>query len=157
DAAAADAREARVFADLDAPALVVGQVPVEGVEFVPGHPVECRFDELDGLEVAGRVEHQAAPGVGRGVVDGLCRDACHTFACGQQLPEGGCSVKETSTGGGLDLNAVGCDMKSVSLVGHTGFAKKADLYEVAADAARGGTAHHGKLQAPRPRDLVDEP
>ncbi len=62
-AAASYAREARVFADFDAPALVVREVPVEGVEFVPGHPVEHGLDELDGLEVAGGVEHQAAPGV----------------------------------------------------------------------------------------------
>ena len=36
----ADFREAGVFADLDAPALVVGQVEVQHVEFIQGHRVD---------------------------------------------------------------------------------------------------------------------
>ena len=69
DAAAADLGQARVFPDLDAPALVVGQVPVEDVELVQGHRVEHALDLVHAVEVPGRIEHVAAPAKARRVLD----------------------------------------------------------------------------------------
>src|SRR5690606_19568282 len=68
DPAAADLHQLRVLRDLDPPALVVGQVPVQYVELVPGHRVDQLLDLVDRLEVPCRVEHQPAPGKARRVL-----------------------------------------------------------------------------------------
>ena len=46
---------------LDAEALILGEVPVEDVELHGGHGVEVALDDVDRLEVAADVDHQAAP------------------------------------------------------------------------------------------------
>ena len=53
-------RQFGVSPDLDAPSLVVGQMPVKGVEFVERHDVDKPLDVLHGIEVARHVEHCAA-------------------------------------------------------------------------------------------------
>ena len=58
-----------VFPDLQAPGLVVGQVPVEAVQLVQRHAVEARLDERGRKIVAAAVEHEAAPGEARPVHD----------------------------------------------------------------------------------------
>src|SRR5688572_20744356 len=60
--ASADTRQARVLPDLDAPSLVLGEVPVEGVQLVARHEVDVPLDERHRLEVAADVEMEAAPG-----------------------------------------------------------------------------------------------
>ena len=55
----------RVLLDLDAPALVLGEVPVEDVELVQRHQVQVLEQELLGHEVAAHVEVAAAPGEAR--------------------------------------------------------------------------------------------
>ena len=69
-AAGADFGEEGIFFDLDAPALVFGEVPVEIVHFMQGDEVDIAFDEFDGEEVAAAVEVEAAPGEAGVVVDG---------------------------------------------------------------------------------------
>ena len=54
--------ELGVTVNFDAPALVVGQMPMESVEFVSGHEVEVPLDLLDGEEVATDIEVAAPPG-----------------------------------------------------------------------------------------------
>src|SRR5688572_18911898 len=61
--------EPRVLADLEAPGLVVGQVPVQHVELVQRHPVDEALDELRRLVVTRRVQHKPAPGEAWRVVD----------------------------------------------------------------------------------------
>ncbi len=55
-----DLREARVFLNLDAPALVIREVPVEFIDLV----VRCRIDERHDVrfrqEMAAAVEHEPA-------------------------------------------------------------------------------------------------
>ncbi|KAG1316802.1 hypothetical protein G6F63_015920 [Rhizopus arrhizus] len=68
-AAAARLGQLRVALDLHAPALVVGQVPVEGVELVRGHRVEHALDLVQALEMPRRVEHEAAPAETRRILD----------------------------------------------------------------------------------------
>ena len=55
-----DARQFGIAFDFDAPSLVVGQVPVEGVELVQRQDVDEPFDILHGVEIARHVEHRPA-------------------------------------------------------------------------------------------------
>ena len=88
NAAAADLGQLRISLDLDAPALVVGQVPVEGVELVQRHRVEQLLDFIHGLEMARRIQHQSAPGEARRVVDMHGGNAKAVFRVRrQQLPK----------------------------------------------------------------------
>ena len=55
-------REPGVFGNGKPPSLVVRQVPVQDVEFVPGHQVQHFLDVPHGHHVAAAVHHDAAPG-----------------------------------------------------------------------------------------------
>ena len=57
---AAHGGELRIFLDFHTPALVVGEVPVEGVHLIIRHDVEHAFHLVDREEVARDVEHEAA-------------------------------------------------------------------------------------------------
>src|SRR5512141_2013631 len=57
----ADVGEARVLLDLDAPSLVVREMPVEGVHLMQREEVDVLLDELLRHEMACRVEMHAAP------------------------------------------------------------------------------------------------
>ena len=57
---AAHGGELRIFLDFHTPALVVGEVPVEGVHLIVRHDVEHAFHLVDREEVARDVEHEAA-------------------------------------------------------------------------------------------------
>ena len=64
----ADLCQAGILLDLDPPAVVVGQVPVELVDLVIGQEIEVAQDVFLVEEGAGNVEHAAAPGEA-GLVD----------------------------------------------------------------------------------------
>ena len=68
-------REFRILLDLDAPAVVVHQVPMEGVHLLQRHGVEQALDLLLREEVAAHVEHQSAPAEARIIFE---RNAGHT-------------------------------------------------------------------------------
>ena len=57
----ADFRQPRITLDLDTPTLVLGQVPVEDVEFGRRHALEQALDLLHVVEVAPHVQHHPAP------------------------------------------------------------------------------------------------
>ena len=63
----ADLRQLRIFPDFDAPALVVGQVPVEDVHLVERQEIDVFLDELHGEEMPRDVEVHSPPGEPRGV------------------------------------------------------------------------------------------
>ena len=67
-------RQPRVFPDFQAPARVVDEVELQLVQFVHGHQVDVLFHEVLVIEVAGHVEHHAAPRTVGGV---LHRYRCH--------------------------------------------------------------------------------
>ncbi len=60
--ARADLRQPRVPLDLQPPALVLRQVPVEPVQLVRRHGVEVALDELDIEEVPAHVQVEPPPG-----------------------------------------------------------------------------------------------
>src|SRR5439155_15190820 len=65
----ADGGQLRVLLDLDAPALVLGEVPVEGVHLVEREQIDVLLDEAERHEVASGVEVSAPPGKTRRVLD----------------------------------------------------------------------------------------
>ena len=91
----ADLGQARIFLDLDTPALVIGQVPVQGIEFVEGHEIDERLDLGNTELMTGDIQQQPAPAKGRGIADeqrgDLPGDAVHFFPAHdfwwQQLPQ----------------------------------------------------------------------
>ncbi len=100
NAAAADPGQLRVALDLHAPALVIGEMPMEGVELLLGHRIEDLLDLIQALEVAGRIEHQAAPAETGGIVDAQRREL-PLAATGEQLRERGRTVEQPGFGCGL--------------------------------------------------------
>ena len=89
--------ELRILLDLQAPGLVVGQVPVQHVELVQRHPVDELLDVLGRLVVARGIEHEPAPGKARRVVDlhgADLRDAALRRDHREQLPQRHGAVEE---------------------------------------------------------------
>ena len=73
-ALAADLGEQRILLDLNAPALIVGQMPMQHVELVQTHEVEDLFDLLFAEEVARLVDLEPSPLKARTVLDARARD-----------------------------------------------------------------------------------
>ncbi|OPZ06004.1 MAG: hypothetical protein BWZ10_02991 [candidate division BRC1 bacterium ADurb.BinA364] len=65
----ADARQFRIALDLDAPALIVGQVPMQYIHFKIGHDVDPALEKGDRAKMAAAIDHQSAPGKARLVFD----------------------------------------------------------------------------------------
>ena len=94
--------------DLDAPALVVGEVEVEDVELVARHQVERPQHRGLGLEVARDVEHEPAVAEARGVHDrhrGEGQPLGRGRGRRQQAPQGLQAVEDA---GGRGCRACGC-------------------------------------------------
>ena len=98
--------------NIQPPALIVGQMPVEHVHFVQRQPVDVAFDVGHRLHMPGRIEHQPAPLKTRPVDDAQRRDGP---ALGQQLRQGGEAVIQTGRGRGLDAYAGFIDPQFVGL------------------------------------------
>ncbi len=65
----ADRRQLGIGVDLDTPGLVVGQMPVEPVELVPGEDLQEPLDLGGPVELPGDIEMDAAPAERRLVAD----------------------------------------------------------------------------------------
>ena len=120
---AADFDELRVFLDFDAPALVVGQVPVEAVHLVVRHDVEHALELVEREEVAAHVEHEAAVLEAGRVGDahhgqGVLGDffVLHTghHARGEHLLDALEGVEESRGGVGRQGDALGGDIERVA-------------------------------------------
>ena len=74
-AVSADKGKLGITLDLDAPALVVGQMPVETVELVDGHDVKIALDCIHAEEMPCAVEMHASVGEPRPVGDHCARQA----------------------------------------------------------------------------------
>src|SRR5882757_7106171 len=104
------------FFAFGAEALIFGEVPVEDVHFHGFEAVEIALEDIEGDEVAGYVDHQAAPGETRFVLDG---DGGGGKAVGgdfNQLQESLQGVHGTEGSGGVDFRAVGGDGERVGFV-----------------------------------------
>ena len=77
--------EFRVFLDFDAPALVVGQVPVEAVDVVQREHVDEALHGVEGHEMARHVEVRTAIGEARRICHLAGR---HFYALGGRLQHG---------------------------------------------------------------------
>ena len=94
DAPTPDGRQARVLANLEPPALIVGQMPLKYVELVPCHPIDHGTNEGGRLKMPRGVEHQAAPRVVRRIADGLRGDLTRVPTRRQELPQGDGTVEQ---------------------------------------------------------------
>ena len=143
-AATAHRGELGIFGDLDAPALVVGQVPVQAVHLVEGEHVDDALHFVLVEEVAGYVEHVAAMAQQGFVVDvetghtpiSRRRGGAGKEGGREQLAEGLQAVEETGARGGANFNARGADRKLV------GFGTQAAIGEQA-HSTRFGTRARG--------------
>ena len=118
----ADLGQLRIFLDLDAPAIIVGQMHVEDIEFLCRHRIQQVLGVLDIEEVPGIIQHVAAPGkprlvfnlaAGHDPVDfrlpGLGKDCDR-----QQLPQGLATVEKAGGCGGDDGHAGRTDRQAVA-------------------------------------------
>src|SRR5688572_14074343 len=80
----ADAGELWQRANFEAPAFVVGEMPVQAVELVKSHQVEEFFYAIFGLKISGDVEMQAAIAKPRRVfdMDRVEHELAHRLAMG---------------------------------------------------------------------------
>jgi hypothetical protein len=104
-------RQARHF---QAPALVLGQVPVQDVEAVERQPIDDAQHGLHRLEVATAVQQQSTPGEGGPVVDGPARPPVVTVG-GAELEKRRQSVREAGAIRRPQLQSEGRDQESVAL------------------------------------------
>ena len=110
-------RQTGIFGDFDAPALVVGEVPVEAIHLVEGHDVEHALDLLHTEEVARHVHHETAMAeeravlnadIGQGPFYGIAaRKLGIEEGAGEQLTQGLEGVEEACGRGCLDGDALG--------------------------------------------------
>src|SRR5690349_686958 len=122
DAPRADFGETRVLLYFDTPALVVREMPLEGVQLVKRHPVEHLLDERGRLVVAGAVEQEAAPReAGRvGNAHGCEYCLARLGAGGHERPEGYAAVEEAARLASSYENAERRDVERVGLGGVRG-------------------------------------
>ncbi len=115
----ADARELRILENLEPPALVVGQVPVQDVQLVQRHPVDKLPDELGRLVMPRGIEHEPAPGEARRIRD---RHGRHVDACrarrigGEQLPQRDRAVEKAARTAGGDGNPLGGHNQRITFI-----------------------------------------
>src|SRR5581483_10148185 len=96
-AAGAEPHELGKRRDLDAPALVFGEMPDQDVELVERHPVDQLLDLGHALEVPSGIEQQRAPGKTRTIDDrargNLGGRSARPSGRRQQLPYGHAAVE----------------------------------------------------------------
>ena len=117
-AVGAPGRELGVALELDAPALVVGEVPVKHVHLVQCQPVDVFLDIGHREEVAHHVEQHAAVAEAGSVVDAPGRNVGDEASPGgQQLQERLHAVEEAGLVVAGDGDAGAVDLQGVALVG----------------------------------------
>ena len=104
-AATADARQFRKTRDRHAPALVVREMPMERVEFVPRREIDHVLDGRHREEMPAHVEVNAAPTVRRPIVDDRGGHASQRSRFAGELFQGLDRVEESSRPCGLQYDA----------------------------------------------------
>jgi len=112
----ADLGEARVLLDLEPPPLVVGQVPVEGVQLVEREQVDVALDHFRSEKMTGYVEVQSPPAEAGLVFD---RHAGHRQRriradAGQRLQDGLQGIEHSGRSGCFDRNLCRRDFQAIS-------------------------------------------
>ena len=159
--------------DLDAPALVVGEVQVQHVELQHRDAVEVVEHVVDREEVAGDVEHRAAVGEARLVGDGCAGTVQPPAGCcrvirspdlgRQQLPQRLRAPEQPGGRVGADAHAVGAALERVALRRTVGRAVGDDECDVGCPGlalddgqgeSRGGTRRRGERLGDRGRTVA---
>ena len=111
-----DLGQFRIFLDLDAPSLVVCQVPVETVHVVQGEHIDELLDRVGREEMAGNIEVHTAIGETRIVVDADGRKFdIHSYGYGgDRLAQGLYAIENAGVGCSGDLDAVLADQQTVA-------------------------------------------
>ena len=111
-----DLGQFRIFLDLDAPSLVVRQMPVETIDVVEGEHIDEAFDRVDGEKVPGNVQVHTAIRIPRVVVDAGGRQFdVHSFGRGgDRLAQGLHTIENAGIGCSGDLDAVLADQQPVT-------------------------------------------
>ena len=101
---------------LEAPRLVLGEMPVEGIHFEAREQSDLSFQVVEGNERAAGVVHEATQLEGRPVGDGHGLNAGTALIALGKLLQGLCCTNDTRRRDGLNANAVLVHVKSISLI-----------------------------------------
>ena len=105
---AADFHQLGILFDLDAPALVIGQVQVQAVQLEEGHAVDGLLQVLDRQEAAGHIQREATPAIRGHVGDGDVRQLVFRLGlCRQQLAQALHGIQQAGVGAGAQLDVIG--------------------------------------------------
>ncbi len=146
--------------DLQPPALVVGQVPLEDVQLVPGEDVEMAGDRGERIELARDVEMAAAPGVTRRVGDRALPGEGEAVGAGasavKDLGEGDEGVEAARIVGGLERHTILGEDEAIGVAFRFAAVGKADR-QPAGDRRQGkALGVVGKEPRRQRRDLGDD-
>ena len=147
-----DFREPGILVDLDAPALVLGQVPVEHVLLVHRHQVDELHDLLLREEEAAAVEQRAPVPEGGFILDGAARNRPFSDALcpglpinfrGKKLHDSLQAVEGAVHLGGLDADAFRCHLQAISFLAESPDFPQDNLPALAGKAESRGQGHLG--------------
>ena len=146
--------ELRILLDLHAPALVLGEVPVEPVQLVGGGDVDVALGLLDGPEVAAGIQVDAAVVEARGVQDGDAGEEPGGLGFlaavnlrGKHLLERLDGVEEAAEGRRFHVHAVLLDLEEVFLGAQVRVHAEVDHAVLAALAGLSGHGFQGLDEA----------
>ena len=133
-------RQLRIAGHAEAPALIVGDVPVETVHVVKRDEVDIFFDKLHGEEVTGTVEHHATVAEARGSLHAGGRQLHGLGALKnrQRLAQGLDAIEDTGCGLACDGHAFLVNADLVGLGRELGFRREHKADAVLALAFHGG-------------------
>ncbi len=69
-----DLCQLRIFLDLDTPALIICQMPMQTIDLEHSQYINLFLDVIDGYEMAADIDHHTTPFEARFVFDGDCRN-----------------------------------------------------------------------------------
>ena len=153
----ADGSQERILLDFHAPAVVVGQVPVELVDLVVGQPVEMAQDVFLVEEGARHVEHTAAPGKAGLVDDFDARNLAAPEQLGvragsslvdlwrKHLQQGLDGIELALAGRGADEDAGRGDLERIAFLGETLDADEIDRPAFSDPAVAPGIEEAGEM------------
>ena len=102
--------EFRILLDLDAPAVVVGEMPVEDIELQKGHFVQTGLDLIPVEKMPGNIKHEAAPGDPGRILDADTGD----LFVRHQLPDRLAAIEGPGRRGGGDGRALRGNLERVA-------------------------------------------
>ena len=151
-------REFRIFLDLDTPAVVVGQVPVQRIELMTRHPVDIPHHGRLVRKVTGHVEHNAPVSETGRILDmktgdrerfGMSRGVRSVNRYRHQLKQGLQRIERSAPVVRPDRDPARGDIQQVALLGQSALVLF-DGYLLDAAAMSAG----GKAVAAHPLDVV---